>query len=53
MVDRLTHKAFLVNMNGNSYRVKETKNWILQQQQQQNAANDKQIAEKSAEKIPS
>lgn len=30
MVDRLTHKAFLVNMNGNSFRVKETKNWLLQ-----------------------
>lgn len=28
MVDRLTHKAFLVNMNGNSYRVKETKEWM-------------------------
>ena len=25
MVDRLTHKAALVNMNGSSYRVKETK----------------------------
>jgi len=25
MVDRLTHKAFLVNMNGLSFRVKETK----------------------------
>lgn len=24
MVDRITHKAFLVNMSGNSYRVKET-----------------------------
>ena len=24
MVDRLTHKAFLVNMNGNSFRIKET-----------------------------
>jgi len=31
MVDRLTHKAFLVNMNGNSYRVKETKNWLKNQ----------------------
>lgn len=31
MVDRLTHKAFLVNMNGNSYRVKETKNWLQNQ----------------------
>lgn len=28
MVDRLTHKAFLVNMNGNSYRVKETRQWM-------------------------
>ncbi|MCP3921556.1 MAG: ATP-binding protein [Desulfobacterales bacterium] len=27
MVDRLTHKAYLVNMNGNSYRLKETKEW--------------------------
>jgi len=25
MVDRLTHKAHIVNMNGNSYRIKETK----------------------------
>lgn len=25
MVDRLTHRALMVNMNGNSYRVKETK----------------------------
>jgi DNA replication protein DnaC len=25
MVDRLTHKAYMVNMNGKSYRVKETK----------------------------
>lgn len=24
MVDKLTHKAFLVNMNGQSYRLKET-----------------------------
>ncbi len=27
MVDRLTHKAFLVNMNGDSYRLKETEEW--------------------------
>ena len=26
MVDRLTHKAHLVNMSGQSYRVKETQN---------------------------
>jgi len=25
MVDRLTHRAILINMNGNSYRIKETK----------------------------
>ena len=25
LVDRLTHNAFLVNMNGESYRLKETK----------------------------
>ena len=28
MVDRLTHKAILVNMNGKSFRVKESKNLI-------------------------
>jgi len=28
MVDRLTHKAYLVNMNGDSYRLKETTDWI-------------------------
>ncbi len=27
MVDRLTHKAYMVNMNGNSYRLKETIEW--------------------------
>ena len=29
MVDRLTHKAILVNMNGDSFRVKESKNLNL------------------------
>ena len=28
LVDRLTHKAYLVNMNGESYRLKETKKMI-------------------------
>lgn len=28
MVDRLTHKAHLINMNGMSYRTKETKKWL-------------------------
>ena len=27
MVDRLTHKAYIINMNGTSYRAKETKKW--------------------------
>lgn len=27
MIDRLTHKAYMVNMNGNSYRIKETVKW--------------------------
>ncbi|MFH0785913.1 MAG: IS21-like element helper ATPase IstB [Pseudomonadota bacterium] len=30
MVDRLTHLAFLINMNGKSYRVKETRKWNCQ-----------------------
>ncbi|MEW9053970.1 MAG: ATP-binding protein [Neobacillus sp.] len=25
LTDRLTHKSFVVNMNGSSYRIKETK----------------------------
>jgi DNA replication protein DnaC len=28
MTDRLTHKSYVVNMNGNSYRIKETKAWL-------------------------
>jgi DNA replication protein DnaC len=28
IIDRLTHKSFIVNMNGNSYRLKETKEMI-------------------------
>ena len=28
MIDRLTHKSYVVNMNGNSYRLKETKDWL-------------------------
>jgi DNA replication protein DnaC len=27
IVDRLTHRAFLINMNGKSFRVKETRKW--------------------------
>jgi len=32
MIDRLTHQAYIVNMNGNSYRMKETKRWLEDQQ---------------------
>lgn len=32
MIDRLTHQAYLVNMNGNSYRMKQTKEWLETQQ---------------------
>jgi len=28
MLDRLTHKSYIVNMNGSSYRMKETKEWL-------------------------
>ena len=28
MVDRSTHKAHIINMNGMSYRAKETKKWL-------------------------
>lgn len=31
MTDRLTHQAYIVNMNGPSYRMKETKQWLEQQ----------------------
>lgn len=28
LTDRLTHKSYVINMNGNSYRMKETKAWL-------------------------
>lgn len=31
MVDRLTHKSYVLNMNGNSFRMKETKEWLEKQ----------------------
>ncbi len=27
LIDRLTYKAYIINMNGSSYRIKETINW--------------------------
>ncbi len=31
MIDRLTHKAYIINMNGGSFRLKETREWLKQQ----------------------
>jgi DNA replication protein DnaC len=31
MIDRLTHKSYILNMNGSSYRLKETKKWLAKQ----------------------
>ncbi|MCK9470668.1 MAG: IS21-like element helper ATPase IstB [Bacilli bacterium] len=28
LIDRLTHKSYVINMNGNSYRIKETREWL-------------------------
>jgi DNA replication protein DnaC len=35
MIDRLTHKSYLLNMNGNSYRLKETKEWLAGQEKEE------------------
>jgi len=29
MIDRLTHKAYVINIKGESYRLKETKEWLI------------------------
>ena len=31
MIDRLTHKSYMINMNGSSYRLKGTKKWLKEQ----------------------
>ena len=41
MIDRLTHQAYLVNMNGNSYRMKQTKEWLEKQQLKVNEGSTK------------
>jgi len=33
MIDRLTHKSYLLNMNGGSYRLKETEEWLAKQEE--------------------
>jgi DNA replication protein DnaC len=35
MTDRLTHKSYLLNMNGSSYRLKETKEWLEKQEKEE------------------
>jgi len=32
MIDRLTHKSYMININGSSYRLKETKEWLKEQE---------------------
>ena len=39
MIDRLTHKSYLLNMNGNSYRLKETKEWLAGQEEEKDELN--------------
>ena len=33
IVDRITHKSYVINMNGNSYRMKQTKEFLLSKTQ--------------------
>jgi len=35
MIDRLTHKSYLLNMNGGSYRMKETRKWLENQEKEE------------------
>jgi DNA replication protein DnaC len=35
MIDRLTHKSYLLNMNGGSYRLKETREWLAEQEKEE------------------
>ena len=51
MVDRLTHKAFLINMKGESYRVKETKNWLSSQKNDANTAKVEKSTAKQVTKV--
>src|SRR5690606_19325730 len=32
IVDRITHRSYVINMNGNSYRIKETKEFLMNNQ---------------------
>ena len=35
MADRLTHKSYIVDMNGPSYRMKETKEWLKKEEKKE------------------
>ena len=39
MIDRLTHKSYLLNMNGSSYRLKETREWLANQEEEKDDLN--------------
>jgi len=39
MIDRLTHKSYLLNMNGGSFRLKETKEWLSKQEEEKDDLN--------------
>jgi len=39
MIDRLTHKSYLLNMNGSSYRLKETREWLAKQEEEKDDLN--------------
>ncbi len=39
MIDRLTHKSYLLNMNGGSFRLKETKEWLAKQEEEKDELN--------------
>jgi len=39
MIDRLTHKSYLLNMNGGSFRLKETKEWLAKQEEEKDDLN--------------
>lgn len=39
MIYRLIHKPYLLSMNGGSYRLKETKEWLAKQEEENNELN--------------
>lgn len=41
IVDRLTYKSYIVDMNGPSYRIKATEKWIMERKKRQNKKETK------------